>query len=64
MSRGIRSESAANRMLAEKRADRVKRQAPPRWSYTLDRALRHAGWVLLAAAAWAYLPGLVARWMA
>lgn len=62
--RGNRSEAAANVLLAEKRAARVKRQAPPRWSYTADRALKHVGWVLLAAAAWAYLPGLVARWMA
>lgn len=64
MSRGNRSEAVANTLLAEKRAARVKRQAPPRWSYTADRALKHVGWVLFAAAAWAYLPGLVARWMA
>lgn len=64
MSRGNRSEAVANTLLAEKRAARVKRQTPPRWSYTADRALKHVGWVLLAAAAWAYLPGLVARWMA
>ena len=62
--RGNRSEAVANTLLAEKRTARVKRQAPPRWSYTADRALKHLAWLLAAAAAWAYLPGLVARWMA
>lgn len=64
MSRGNRSEAAANRMLAEKRADRVKRQTPPRWSYTLDRALKHAAWLVAGAIALSYLPGLVAKVMA
>ena len=62
--RGIRSEAAANALLAEKRAARVKRQTPPRWSYTADRALKHAAWLVAAVVALSYLPGLVARWMA
>lgn len=62
--RGNRSEAVANTLLAEKRAARVKRQTPPRWSYTADRALKHVAWLLAAVAALEYLPGLVARWMA